>query len=39
MANVEEQDLEDPEAVSNIASQIQNLKEIKYKKNRLDYNT
>ena len=31
MANVEEQDLEDPEAVSNIASQMQNAKEIKYK--------
>ena len=31
MANVEEQDLEDPEAVSNIASQMQNAKEIKFK--------
>ena len=31
MANVEEQDLEDPESALNIANQMQNIKNIKYK--------
>ena len=31
MANVEEQDLEDPESALNIANQMQNSKNIKYK--------